>query len=133
MDHEVITQVAEAIYVHKRIFAGGGEFAKVALRLEPLPTGQGLEIVTDLVHDPVPAQLIEGIYEGVREASRRGVLAGNPVTDLRVTITGAAYHSVDSNGYTFSLAAREAFWRGMRKAGPEVRRRLKIVKSESDP
>lgn len=42
MYYEVITRAVEAAFVHKKIIDAGGEFAKVTLRLEPLPDGSQL-------------------------------------------------------------------------------------------
>lgn len=111
------------MYTHKKAFPGGGEFAKVMLRFEPLPVGEGLKVVNGMKEDWIPAGLVEAIDEGVREAAKTGVLAGKPVTDLRVTIMDAAFHEIDSTRETFRLAAQRAFWKGMRKAGVDIRAR----------
>jgi hypothetical protein len=120
--YEIITRAVEASFVHKKIIGGGGEFAKVILRLEPLPGGSGLKFTNNVADAVIPAKLVDGVREGVQEASKTGVLAGHPVTDLRVTLVGGAYHDVDSDRRTFSLAARGAFWDGMRKAGPKIQK-----------
>ena len=121
--HEIITRAVEAGFVHKKIIGSGGEFAKVVLRLEPLPGGSGVQFINDVADEVIPAKLVEGVREGVQEASKTGVLAGHPVTDLRVTLINGAYHDIDLDRRTFSLAARGAFWDGMRKAGPEIQQR----------
>lgn len=123
MDHEVIARSAEASFAHKKVFAGGGQFAKVVLRLEPLPAGAGLQIVNRVADDVIPARFVEGIREGVHEASKRGVLAGSPVTDVRVIIIDGTYHEIDSDRQAFRLAARCAFWAAMRKAEPRIQSR----------
>jgi elongation factor G len=121
MQYETITRAVEATFVHKKIIGAGGEFAKVILRLEPLPDSSGMQFFNDVPDEVIPAKLVEGVREGVYEASKRGVLAGHPVTDLRVTLVDGAFHDIDSNRHTFGLAARGAFQDGMRKAGPAVR------------
>jgi elongation factor G len=123
MEYEVITLAVEAKFVHQKIDQRGGEFAKVVLRLEPLPADDGVQIVNDVADQVIPARFIEGIYEGLKEAAAAGVLAGNPVTDLRVTIIDGAYHDIDSDRRAFRLAARGAFREAVKKAGPEVRKR----------
>ena len=123
MYYEIITRAVEASFVHKKIIGAGGEFAKVILRLEPLPGGSGLQFINDVADEVIPAKLVEGVREGIQEASKAGVLAGHPVTDLRVTLIDGAYHDIDSDRYTFSLAARGAFRDGMRKAGPKIQER----------
>jgi len=123
MYYEIITRAVEATFVHKKIVSGGGEFAKVILRLEPLPDGSGFQFINDAAADVLPAELVDGAREGVVQAAAMGVLAGHPVTDMRVTLVDGAYHDIDSNRHTFSLAARRAFRDGMTKAGPQIRER----------
>jgi elongation factor G len=119
--YETITRAADATFTHKKIIGGGGEFAVVSLRLEPLPGGSGLQFINDVTDEVLPAKLVEGVREGVQETSKRGVFAGHPVTDLRVTLIDGKYHDIDSDRRTFSLAASGAFLDGMRKAGPKIR------------
>jgi elongation factor G len=123
MQYETITSAVDVGFVHKKIVGSGGEFAKVILRLEPLPDGSGLQFVNDVPGELIPTRLVEGVLEGVQDASKHGVLAGYPVTDLRVTLIGGTYHDTDSDRRTFSLAARGAFRDGMRKAEPKIRDR----------
>jgi elongation factor G len=123
MQYETITRTAETTFAHKKVIGGGGEFAIVSLRLEPLPSGSSVQFVNGVTDQVVPTRLVEGVQEGIQEASNRGVIAGHPVTDLRVTLIDGKYHDIDSNRRTFSFAARGAFWDAMRKAGPEVRER----------
>lgn len=123
MQYEIITRSAEATFVHKKLIGAGGEFAIVSLRLEPMPSGTGVQFVNNVTDDILPNRLVEGVQEGIQEACERGVLAGHPVTDLRVTLIDGKYHDVDSTQRTFSLAARGAFRDAMRMAGPVVSRR----------
>ena len=121
MKYETITRTVEVDFSHKKLIGAAGEFARVKLRLEPLPTGSGLQFVNEAPAGLIPSEWIGGVEEGIREACRTGVVSGHPVTDLRVTLVAGAYHEVDSNWRTFSLAARGALWDGMRKAGPTIR------------
>ena len=123
MQYETITRAVDVAFVHKKIIGSGGEFAKVILRLEPLPDGSGLQFVNDVPDELLPTRLVEGVLEGVQDASKHGVLAGYPVTDLRVTLIDGTYHDTDSTRRTFSLAARGAFRDGMRKAEPKIQER----------
>jgi elongation factor G len=123
MQYEIITHAAEATFAHKKVIGGGGEFAIVSLRLEPLSGDSGVQFINDVTKKVLPTRLVEGVLEGIQEASNRGVIAGHPVTDLRVTLIDGKYHDVDSNRRTFSLAARGAFWDAMRKADPRIQER----------
>ena len=122
---ETISRAAEARYVHKNIISSEdgavtrGEFAVVRLRLEPLPRGSGLKFANE--DAPIASrEFVGGVEEGIREASKQGVIDGGPVVDVRVTLLECVYHEVDSNPRTFSLAAQGAFWEAMRKAGPRL-------------
>jgi elongation factor G len=79
MYYETITRTAEIDFAHKKRIGNGGEFANVKLRLEPLPTGSGLQFVNNLTADDIPAGWIGGVKEGIQEASKTGILAGCPV------------------------------------------------------
>jgi len=122
---ETISHLAEATYVHKRIVLGDdgvvmhAEFAFVTLRLEPVPSGGGVEFV-NAAAEQLLVEHVVGIQAGVQAAAERGVLNGGPVVDIRATLLEGRYHDMDSNKATFAIAAREAFWEAMRKAGPRL-------------
>ena len=117
---ETITRSAEATYIHKKVSGGGGEFAKVTLRLEPLPSGRGFEFLNVAPSSAVPASFVEGVEGGIKKAAETGVVSGGPVIDLRVTLLDGAYREADSNSRTFGIAAREAFRAAMHDAGPRI-------------
>ena len=97
---------------------GRGQYGHVWLELEPLPRGSGLEFVNKIVGGVIPQQFIPAVEAGVREAADRGVLAGYPVTDLRVTLFDGSYHEVDSSDMAFKIAASQAFKDGVLKGDP---------------
>ena len=118
---ETITRTAEASFVHSKVFDGGsGEFAKVTIRLEPLPRGTGIQFADEAPLGFVPEDMIGGVEEGIREAAKVGVLEGHPVTDFKAVLIDGAYHDIDSSWRTFSIAAQGAFWVGQRRAGPRL-------------
>jgi elongation factor G len=97
---------------------GRGQYGHVWLELEPLPRGSGLEFVNKIVGGVIPQQFIPAVEAGVREAADRGVLAGYPVTDIRVTLFDGSYHEVDSSDMAFKIAASQAFKDGVLKGDP---------------
>ncbi len=117
---ETITQPAQAEYRLKRQTGGHGQFAHVILELEPLPAGSGVVFEDALRGTSIPRKYLPAIEAGVREALQRGVLAENPVIDVKVTVVDGSYHEVDSSDIAFRAAASMALQEGAAKAAPVI-------------
>ena len=115
---ETITTGGTAEYTHKKQTGGHGQYARVALRLEPLPKGSGFEFVDKVVGGVVPRTYIPAVEKGVVEAMREGVLAHYPLIDLRVTLYDGKDHPVDSSEIAFKLAGSNALKKGAQEAQP---------------
>ena len=115
--------VARHDYTHKKQTGGSGQFAKIQIAIEPLPTGQvegGYEFVNKITGGRVPKEYIPSVDAGCREAMTTGPLAGYPITDVRVTLLDGAYHDVDSSELAFKVAGIAAFKEAAKLADPAI-------------
>ena len=102
---ETITKVAEGEGKYIRQTGGRGQYGHCLLRIEPLPRGQGREFVSEIVGGAIPREFIPPIEKGVTEKEDTGILAGYPVTDIKVTVYDGSFHDVDSSEIAFKIAA----------------------------
>ena len=109
-------------YTHKKQTGGSGQFAKIQIAIEPLPTGTegGYEFVNKVTGGRIPREYIPSVDAGCKEAMQSGPLAGYPLTDVRVTLLDGAYHDVDSSELAFKIAGIAAFKEAAKLAGPAI-------------
>ncbi len=117
---ETIRATAEAEGKHKKQTGGSGQFGVVNMRFEPLNNGEDFEFVNAIVGGVVPKEYIPAVEKGTREAMRKGVLAGYPMTGLKATLYFGKYHPVDSKEVAFKSAARLAYKEACAKASPAL-------------
>ncbi|MCL4425389.1 MAG: elongation factor G [Firmicutes bacterium] len=104
---------------HKKQTGGRGQYGHVWLELEPYPDGE-FEFVDKIFGGVVPQQYRPAAEKGVREAMQEGILAGYPVTGVRVSLVDGSYHTVDSSEMAFKIAGSLAFKKGALEAKPVI-------------
>ena len=114
---ETIRKTVEQEGKFVRQSGGRGQYGHVWLRLEPQAPGPGYEFVNAIVGGVVPREYVPAVDKGVQEQMGKGVLAGFPVVDVKVTIFDGSYHEVDSSEIAFKIAGSMGFKDGALKAG----------------
>ena len=115
---ETIRGKAEADKKFAKQTGGHGQYAHVKIRIEPLPPGTGFEFENDIKGGKIPKEYIKPTEAGVVEALEGGVLAGYPMSDVKVTLYDGSFHEVDSSEIAFKIAGSMALKEAARKAKP---------------
>ncbi|MBI3459133.1 elongation factor G, partial [Candidatus Azambacteria bacterium] len=112
---ETIKKAAEAEGKYIKQSGGRGQYGHVAIEIEPLATAD-FEFVDKIKGGTVPREYIPAIQKGIKEALDRGVLAGYPVKNIKVTLVDGSYHEVDSSEMAFKIAGSMAIQAAVKKA-----------------
>ena len=105
---------------HKKQTGGAGQFGEVMLRVEPLPRGAGFEFSDEVKGGTIPGVFMASVEKGVRQALEDGVVAGFPVSDIRVIVYDGKSHPVDSKDIAFFTAGRKAVIQAIQAATPVI-------------
>ncbi len=111
-------RVDDVEYKHKKQSGGRGQYGHVHFKMEPLPRGKGFEFVNAIVGGVVPGRFIPAVEKGVIDTMEKGVISGNKVVDVRVTLHFGSYHDVDSDEMSFKIAGSMGFRKGFQEAKP---------------
>jgi len=115
---ETVKGRAEVQGKYKKQTGGRGQYGDTWLRIEPLTRGGGFEFVDDIFGGAIPRNFIPSVEKGVRDCMKRGIYAGYPVVDLKVTLYDGSYHDVDSSDMAFQIAASMGLQKGFLDAKP---------------
>jgi elongation factor G len=117
---ETVTTEVDAEEKYVKQSGGRGQYGHVLITLGPNEPGKGYEFVNKVVGGKIPREFIPAVDKGIKEALTRGILAGYPVVDVKVTLYDGSYHDVDSNELAFKIAGSLAFQKGAKQAGPVI-------------
>ena len=130
---ETITRPARGENRLVRQTGGHGQYAHVILSVEPLAAGSGF-VFEDMLHgSSIPRKFVPAIEAGIRDALQRGILADNPVIDLKVSLLDGSFHEVDSSDLAFRVCASMAFQDAATRAGAVILEpimRLEVIAPE---
>jgi len=115
---ETIKKTVESEGKYIRQSGGRGQYGHVLLRLEPLESGKGFEFVDSIKGGDIPKEFIPAVRKGIVEALDKGILAGYPMSDVKVTLYDGSFHDVDSSDFAFKIAGSMAFQDGAKRANP---------------
>jgi elongation factor G len=127
---ETILKAAEGEGKYIRQIGVKSQYGHCRLTIEPLPRGEGFKFINKVKSGLIPAEFIPAIEDGAKESLEFGILAGFPMTDIKVTLKDGSSSETDSTPVAFKIAATMAFKEAAQKAGPvllEPITRLEIV------
>ena len=105
---------------HKKQTGGHGQFGDCWIQMEPLPRGKGFEFVDAIVGGVIPKTYIPAVEKGIIESAQKGVLAGFPCVDFKVTLDDGSFHAVDSSEMAFKIAGSLAYKKACEEAQPTL-------------
>ncbi len=117
---ESITKTITDSYTHKKQSGGSGQFGKIDYIIEPGEPGSGFEFESKVTGGNVPREFWPAVQKGFQNSIDKGVLAGYPCVDLKVTLTDGGFHPVDSSAIAFEIAAKAGYRQSIPKASPQI-------------
>ena len=117
---ETITESTAFEYKHVKQTGGHGEYAHVALQVEPLPAGTGFEFEDEIKGGDIPKEYIPSVEKGIVEVMAEGVYAHSPIVDLKVRLLEGSHHEVDSSERAFNKCAKKAFREAFSRGNPRL-------------
>lgn len=117
---ETIQKEVEDEEKYSKQTGGRGQYGHVLIRVMPNEPGKGYEFIDSVVGGRIPREFVPAVNKGIEEALTRGIVAGYPVTDVKVELYDGSYHDVDSSELAFKMAGSLCFQKACKKANPVI-------------
>ena len=122
---ESITGTVQHRETYKKQTGGRGKFADIQFVMSPVDedwdiTKSPLQFVNEIVGGAIPKEYIPSVQKGFEVSMANGVLAGYPLTSLKVRLIDGSFHAVDSDSLSFEIAARSAYREALPKCKPTL-------------
>jgi len=117
---ETIQKEVEDEEKYAKQTGGRGQYGHVLIRVMPNEPGKGYEFIDSVVGGRIPREFVPAVNKGILEALSRGIVAGYPVTDVKVELYDGSYHDVDSSEMAFKMAGSLCFQKACKKANPVI-------------
>ena len=120
---ESINGTTEHREVYKKQSGGRGKFADIKVVISPADedfdlTKSPLQFVNEIVGGAIPKEYIPSVQKGFESSMSNGVLAGYPLSGMKVRLIDGSFHAVDSDSLSFELAAKMAYRNALPKCSP---------------
>ncbi|MFB0527925.1 MAG: elongation factor G, partial [bacterium] len=117
---ETIRATADVQGKYKRQSGGRGQYGDCWIKVETLERGKGFEFVNKIFGGAIPSQYIPAVEKGIKQSMEKGVIAGYPVVDVKVTLYDGSFHEVDSSNLAFEIAGSMALKKGVEQSQPFI-------------
>ena len=114
---ETVRSRAKAVGRHVKQSGGHGQYAVCEIEIEALAAGEGFVYEDKIFGGAIPQQFIPSIEKGIVKTMSEGVLSGNPMVDIRVTLVDGKFHAVDSSDMAFQIAGSIALKEAVEQGG----------------
>ena len=115
---ETVHASARAEGRHVKQSGGHGQYGICVIEVSPTPRGEGFVWEDKIFGGSIPQNFRPSVQKGIVDTMSKGVVAGYPMVDVKVTLLDGKYHTVDSNDMAFQIAGSLAIRRGALDAGP---------------
>ncbi len=114
---ETIRGKGPGIGRHVKQTGGHGQYAVCNIEIEPVPRGDGFVFEDKIFGGAIPQSFIPSVEKGVVRTMSEGVISGNPMVDVKVTLLDGKFHTVDSSDMAFQIAGSLALKDAVERAG----------------